>query len=441
VNATGKDIFHPNFRDQPYWWDAAPPEEAKEDLPDRVDIAIVGSGFCGLNAAAELAGQGRSVVVLEAGPLGNGASTRSGGMVSSGQKMVVGGAMKKVGPEKFARLIEDSIESFTYLQSLIQREKLDADLQLFGRFFGAHAPAYYDKMLHMGRILHEKTGVTVHEISRDRQREVVGSDYFFGGIVVDEYGGLHPAKYNKALRDRARSKGALLRSHAAVTSTRREDGGFLVATARGNVRAGEVIVATNGYTTKQPQPELAKRVVPVRSYQIATEPLDPALMRELNPGRRMITDTKRELFYARPSPDGTRMLFGTRPGAFDRADRDAAPVLYRAMVEIWPQLKGHRITHAWSGFVGMTRDKTARMGQRDDGVHYAVGCNGNGVALMSYLGHRVARKILGQENRPCAFEQEDFPAIPGYNGTPWFLPAVSGWYFLQDRLERAMVPK
>jgi glycine/D-amino acid oxidase-like deaminating enzyme len=432
-------IFHPDFVDQPYWWDAAPPEDARDPLPDSADVVIVGSGYCGLTTAADLAEQGRSALVLEAGALGQGASSRSGGMVSSGQKLVVGGAIKNVSPELFAGMVEDSIESFVYLQALIARENLDADLQLFGRFFGAHTPAKYDTLRDMGRLLHEKTGVAVHEYPRDRQHEIVGTRYFHGGILIDQYGGLHPAKYNRALRDLARRRGAMLRSHAAVTSIERQPSGFIVHTARGPVRAGDVVVATNGYTGREPTPELAKRVVPVRSYQIATEPVDPALMQKLNPGRRMITDTKRELFYARPSPDGTRMLFGTRPGAFETTDRNAAPILHRAMAEIWPELRGHRVTHAWSGFVGMTRDKTARMGVRD-GVHFAVGCNGNGVALMSYLGHRTARKILGQENRACAFEQPTFPTIPLYNGSPWFVPIVSGWYHLQDKIDRLRTP-
>lgn len=434
-------IFHPDFVAQPYWWDAAPPEEAREPLPDQVDVAIVGSGYCGLLAASELAAQGTSVLVLEAGALGQGASSRSGGMVSSGQKLVVGGAIRKIAPEIFNEMVEDSIESFAFLQALIAGEKLDADLQIFGRFFGAHVPAQYDRLREMGRILHAKTGVSVHDYPRERQHEVVGTRYFHGGILIDDYGGLHPAKYNKALRDMARGRGALLRSHAPVLKIDGRTGNFVVRTGRGAVKACEVIVATNGYTDKAATPELARRVAPVRSYQIATEPLEPELMRVLNPGRRMITDTKRELFYARPSPDGTRMLFGSRPGAFDRDDRDAAPVLYEAMLEIWPQLRGRRITHAWSGFVAMTRDKTARMGRQENGVLYALGCNGNGVALMSYLGHRTARKLLGQENRPCAFERAEFDPIPLHRGgSPWFLPIVSGWYQLQDKIERMRSP-
>lgn len=429
-----RDIFTGDFKAAPYWWDAAPPEPYRDPLPAQADVVIVGSGYCGLSAAIELARNGTDVVVLDAAEIGSGASTRSGGMVSSGQKLVVGGAIKGVPPDLFERLIEDSIASFQHIQDLIGVEKLDADLRISGRFFGAHTPRAYDALRRMGNVLHEKTGVTVHEVPHGRQREVIGSDYYHGGIVIDEYGGLHPGKYHRALRDLAVSSGASLRSHARVRRLSRSDSGFAVDTSRGVIQASRVVVTTNGYTDES-TPDLQRRVVPARSYQIATEPLEPDLIAKLIPGGRMISDTKRDLFYTRPSPDGTRVVFGTRPGIFEVSDEAAAGVLHSRMCEVWPQLAGRRISHVWSGYVGMTFDKTAHMGERD-GIVHAVGCNGNGVALMTYLGHRTALKLLGRQNRPCAFDRESFPSHPLYRGKAWFLPVVGGWYRMRDRMDR-----
>lgn len=282
----------------------------------------------------------------------------------------------------------------------------------------------------------EKTGVNVHYFDRSNQREVIGSDYYHGGMVIDEYGGLHPGMYHRALRERAKAAGVMLRSHARAGIVKdgpnREK---IVPTARGTIRATNVIIATNGYTEADASPELARRLVPVKSYQIATEPLPADLLTELIPQSRMVSDTRRDLIYSRVSPDGTRLLFGSRPGVFEMSERQAAKHIYARMLAIWPQLAGVKITHSWVGSVAMTVDKLAHIGERD-GANFAVGCNGNGVALMTYLGYQTARKILGEQNMPSAFDREKFTPVPFYSGKPWFLPVFTGWYRLRDFLDR-----
>lgn len=430
------DIYSADFKEAPYWWDAAEPETNLDPLPERADVVVVGSGYAGINAATHLARAGRSVVVLDSDRIGSGCSTRSGGMVSSGQKLVVGGAIKGIDPALISRLIGESNDSFEYLKMLIETEKLDAGLKLTGRFFGAHAAGHYETLKQHGALLAEKTGVTVSFLDRDRQRAAIGSDYYHGGMLIDDYGGLHPGMYHKALRDRAKAAGAMLRSHARAGIVKDgPNGEKIVPTARGSIRAKNVIVATNGYTEADATPELARRLVPVKSYQIATEPLPADLMAELIPEGRMISDTRRDLIFSRPSTDGTRILFGSRPGIFEMSERQAAKRIYARMLAVWPQLAGVKITHSWVGSVAMTVDKLAHIGERD-GTNFAVGCNGNGVALMTYLGYQTARKILGEQNASSAFDQKKFVAVPFYSGKPWFLPAFTGWYRLRDFLDR-----
>jgi glycine/D-amino acid oxidase-like deaminating enzyme len=430
------DIYSADFKEAPYWWDAAEPETNLDPLPERVDVVVVGSGYAGINAATHLARGGRSVVVLDRDRLGSGCSTRSGGMVSSGQKLVVGGAIKGIDPALINRLIGESNESFEYLKMLIETENLDAGLKLTGRFFGAYAPDHYETLKRHGALLAEKTGVTVSFLEREQQRVAIGSDFFHGGMLIDDYGGLHPGMYHRALRERAKAAGVMLRSHArAGIVTDGLNGEKIVPTARGTIRARNVIVATNGYTEADQTPELARRLVPVKSYQIATEPLPADLMAEIIPQGRMVSDTRRDLIFSRPSTDGTRLLFGSRPGIFEMSERQAAKRIYARMVAIWPQLAGVKITHSWVGSVAMTVDKLAHVGERD-GTDFAVGCNGNGVALMTYLGYQTARKILGEQNMPSAFDREKFTPVPLYSGKPWFLPAFTGWYRLRDFLDR-----
>ncbi len=431
------NIFTSDFTPAPYWWDASEPETQLDPLPSAVEILIVGSGYAGLNAAIELARNGRQVAVLDADRLGSGASTRTGGMISSGQKLVVGGAIKGISPELFKNMIADSIASFSFIQELVREENLDADLYIGGRYFGGHTPTQMKRLYEMGEILNRVTGVYVHKINRDSQSEVIGSHFYHGGILVDEYGGIHPGKYHRSLRNLAKHYGVQLFSHARVNSIEESANGKRVLTERGTVNAEKVLITTNGYTGRQATPNIARRIVPVKSYQIATEPLPADLIEYLIPKKRMITDSRRDLIYTRPSPDGTRLLFGSRPGILQVDDRSAAVKIRQRMLDIWPELADYRISHAWSGNVGMTADKTAHVGKMDNG-DYAVGCNGNGVALMSWLGYRLAQKILAIEKQPLSFDRADFQTIPLYNGNPWFLPFASGWYRFRDAVDKRL---
>jgi glycine/D-amino acid oxidase-like deaminating enzyme len=195
-----------------------------------------------------------------------------------------------------------------------------------------------------------------------------------------------------------------------------------------------VVIATNGYTGDL-TPRLKRRVVPIASHIIATEPLAPDLAASLIPRGRTLSDTRRVLCYYRMSPDGTRMIFGGRARFTPVTPETSAPILHRFMTERFPQLADAKVTHAWTGNVAFTMDALPHMG-RDSGMHYLMGCNGSGVAMMTYLGWQTARKIAGIANYACAFDSPDFPDHPLYNGNPWFLPAIGSWYRLRDQVDR-----
>ncbi|MBV9782203.1 MAG: FAD-binding oxidoreductase [Acidisphaera sp.] len=426
------DVLTEDFRQTPYWWDAAPPEPAAAAIPEATDVAIIGSGYTGLCCAIELAGHGVGTVVLEAGDLGAGASTRSGGMVTGGQKLVVSGATHGIAPERRARLLEDAHESLAMLEQRIADYRLDAEYERYGRLILAHIPRHYERLVRWAELL-RRAGSAVSLLSREALAGEVGGTRYHGGLLIEDYGGLHPAKYHRALRRAACDRGAVLASHAAVGAIRRLAEGFEVVTGRGVLRARSVVVGTNGYTGPL-IPHLQRRVVPVTAYVIATEPLPPGLPEKLIPHRRMLSDTKRQLYWIRLSPDGTRMIFGARPHLVDTDTQTAARSMHGMLAGVWPELADVRISHCWTGNVAMSVDHLPHMGVHD-GIHYALGCNGSGVAMMSYLGQQTARKILGTQNRPCAFDSADFPPFPLYRGWPWFVPLVAAWRRLRDKLE------
>ncbi|MEZ5797588.1 MAG: FAD-binding oxidoreductase [Paracoccaceae bacterium] len=199
---------------------------------------------------------------------------------------------------------------------------------------------------------------------------------------------------------------------------------------QGVIAARDVIVATNGYTTGL-MPWLQRRVIPIGSYIIATEELPETLVDELFPTDRIASDTCKVIYYYRASPDRRRILFGGRVSAQETDTATSAPRLYDSMCRIFPQLRGSRISHSWSGVVAYTFDELAHTGVHD-GVHYAIGYCGSGVSMASYLGMRTGQKVLGQKAGKTAFDGLPHPTRPLYTGRPWFLPSAVAWYHWQD---------
>jgi glycine/D-amino acid oxidase-like deaminating enzyme len=272
-------------------------------------------------------------------------------------------------------------------------------------------------------------------VPRARQREEIGSDYYYGGLVVRRAAHLHPARYFKGLLDACRRRGVTICAEAPVRRLARNGVGWTVETARGTFAAGEIVVASNGYTGDV-TPDLMARVIPVGSYIIATEELAEDIARTLMPNNRSVYDTRRVLTYYRMAGNGKRLIFGGRAkfGHFDPVE--TAPILYRLMTDRFPQLDGVKITHAWTGSLAFTFDETPHMGKRK-GVHFALGCNGSGVAMMTYLGTQVARKLAGA-NAPCAFDSDEFPGHWAYSGNPWFVPWFGRYLRLRDWLDRTL---
>ena len=432
-NPRAKEIFAAEFAAEPLWWQDAPPDAAnRPPLPARVDVAVIGGGYCGLGAALELARAGAGVAVLDIGAPGEGASTRNGGMVGGAVKLDWSRLAARFGAPTAAALQDGARASFEHLENLIAREGFDADYRRCGRFMLACNRAHYRALQREVDALGERAS-SVQIVPRERQRQQIGSDFYHGGVVVEESGGLHPAKLHRALRAAAKTAGAELHAHAEVQHLEPAGDGMALVTARGRIRAGQVVVATNGYTGAL-LPGLRRRVVPVSSYIIVTEPLPPELPERLSPRGRMFVDSNRLLSYFRLSPDGRRVVFGGRLQLRTVDERTAALGLYRRMVRVWPELRGYRITHAWKGYLGFTFDRLPHMGV-GEGVHFALGCNGSGVAMASYLGHQVALKILGRQNRPCPFEQLPFPTHVAYRGRAWFLPALGLWYRILDEFD------
>lgn len=425
-------LADPPLSHDPYWWDAAPREQSAEvELPETADAVVVGGGYTGLSAALTLARAGRNVLVCEAGPPGFGASSRSGGMIGHGHRLSYAKLTELHGPVAAKALIGEGIKSLAFVKALIAEEGIDARLAPVGRMRGAWTTADYDTMGREADLLNRDFDMGIEVLQKGDMRREIATDSYQGGLIFPTHAGVHPALVQQGLVAAARKAGALVAGFTPVTALARDGGGWMVTTSRGTIRTRDVAVATNGYSGK-PAVDLARRLVPMPSYLIATEELGENRVRDLIPNLRMIVETRAKHLYYRPSPDGKRIILGGRAALHPIPLEEAAGRLRKELVALFPALADSAITHCWTGNVAMTRSDLAGIGQRD-GLWYAMGCNGSGVALMPYLGHKLALKMLGAPDGATAFDGIPFTALPFYDGRPWFLPLMTAWFRAKDR--------
>jgi len=402
------------------------------ELPAQTDVVVVGAGFTGISAARVLAERGASVAVLDAESLGWGASTRNGGMMIVGLKHGPEVLVKQYGEELGRRLFDTSLEANRYLEELINRENLDCEYRRYGHFTAAFKAKDYSALEREAEFLEHRFGHHTRLIAPGAISEELDSPLYHGGAIDEASAGLHPAKYFAGIVRLAYQAGASLHPYSPVISIERVHGGFLVHTVRGDIRARDVLVATNGYTGDA-FPEFQRRVIPMGSYIVVTQKLDPAVTERIIPKGRMIIDTKHVLYYFRRTADD-RLLFGGRASFAPTTVEQSREILAQAITKVFPQLREVQIEYAWKGNVAFTFDLLPHLGRHDNGVHYAMGFCGHGVAMGSYLGAQMGAMIASEEAPAPPFANIPFESRFFYRGRPWFLPFVGWWYRLLDAL-------
>jgi glycine/D-amino acid oxidase-like deaminating enzyme len=418
----------------PYWTDNTPrPEDIPtQGAPTDVDVAIVGSGFTGLNAAIEIAKAGMSVAVFEKETIGWGASSRNGGLMVVGLFVTVDQLEKRYGKEAAKAFYKWSRDSIDFVETLVNKEKIDCDLDRSGEVFLASKPSHYSFMAEYQQYLVDEYGVDdAVIIPPDEIKDEIGSPIYHGGMVENGGAGIDPAKYVYGLVRAAKKYGAQIFENAEVKRIKKEGGRFCVTTPKGEILANEILIATNGYTTSM-LPRLRFGVFPGACYSIVTEPLPKDLQHEISPKGRVFHDSKYYLNYFRVLADG-RVLLGGRNTLVQGHDLNrSARELKTRLVEIYPQLKGVEVTHCWTGTLGFTFDRMPHIGQLD-GIHYVYGYMGHGVSVASQMGYEAGQIIAGKRESSLFMEIKH----PRYFFSVFdrlFFPVVCAWYRLMDKI-------
>lgn len=425
-------LFTEDFKTDPYWWeDVHNMALAGAALPSAADVVVIGSGYTGLNAALQTVRGGRSTLVLDAESAGWGCSTRNGGQISTSIKLTYDQLATRFNRRRASAILEEGNNALTWIERFVEGENIDCNFSVCGRFHGAHNPAAYKKLGNTLRTRTRGSRLEAHLVSRSDQRSELGTDTYHGGIVFPNHASLHPARYHTGLLRRAREAGVSIHAHCPVSAIEKQGAGFRVISPNGSVTAGNVVVASNGYTGSI-TPWQRRRVIPIGSYMIATEPLADGVIDTLMPRNRICSDTRRMVYYYRPSPDRSRILFGGRVSHDETDTRQSGALLHRELQAIFPELAGARVSHSWMGFVAYTFDTLAHIGKHN-GIHYAMGYCGSGVSVASYLGMRIGQQVLGDPEGKTGFDGLKFSTRPLYTGDPWFLPYAIRYYKWRDR--------
>jgi glycine/D-amino acid oxidase-like deaminating enzyme len=427
------------LKEHNYWLTTAdlPKTDAAHRLPERVDVAVIGAGFTGLSAARTLAKRGVSVAVLESETVGWGASSRNGGMVLTGMKLGVNKLISMYGRDLTRRMYAASLETIDCVEQIVREEGVDCDFSRCGHLEVACKQKHFDDYARQAEVIarefdHQLRVVQRHELSAE-----IGSTIYYGGMVDEVSAGVNPARYVAGLGHAAIKAGAEILEQTRVEGVLREssqgESGWKITTSRGTLWAREIFVGTSGYTSKA-TPALQRKIIPIGSFIVTTEVLPEALAHELSPRNRMIYDSKNYLYYYRLTPD-RRMLFGGRAAFFpenDQTIRRSAEILRRGMVDVYPQLRDAKVEYVWGGTLDFAFDIMPHAGQID-GMYYALGYAGHGVAMATYQGQKMADLIAGAKPEN-PFVGIPFPGAPFglYNGKPWFLPFAGMWYKFLD---------
>ncbi|MGN8108697.1 NAD(P)/FAD-dependent oxidoreductase [Paraburkholderia sp. 22098] len=416
-----------------YWLDTAPPfvTACEGPVDGLADVVVIGAGFTGLSAALALGKRGASVTVVDAGRVGGGASGRNGGQVNTGVAQDFVALAAQLGIERASACYRAFADAVDTVERLIREEQIDCDYLASGKLKLASKPHHLAHLEKTADLIRRTVDTDIELIDGERIRSEVQSDSFHGGLLQRHGGQMHMGKFTVGLAEAAVRRGAKLYENAAVTSIVKDGGAHRVVTTRGEVRAKQVLIAT-GPSRHGPFGWYRRRLAPVGSFIVVTEPLPPELLAKVLPNRRAYTTTRLMHNYFRVTPD-SRLLFGGRARftASERpSDAKSGRILQQGLAAMFPMLSSARIDYCWGGLVDISADRLPHAGQHD-GIYFSMGYSGHGTQMSTHMGQVMADVMDGREDRNPWGESE-WAAIPGNTGKPWFLPLVGTYYRIKD---------
>jgi len=383
----------------PYWWEFYKPYHFQNTQVENslYDLVVVGAGYTGISAAIQASSKGLKTLIIDQLALGEGASTRSAGMVSGGLNLGKKINLFKDHGENIARqFIQESIGSYEFLEDQINHHHEEVSYQKTGRLVLAHSKKKFNALKQKTNLLNSFSNLKI-QLIENLESEII-NQYYKGGMLVNNAASVNPAKLYSFFLDKALSGKVDIFSPCKLLSHQKIDKFYELKTSEGKIRTQYLIIATNGYSEKDIGNE-HYNIIGVPSYIAATNLLGKERVHKLLPKLRMYSDSKNDLYYFRPSPDHKRILFGAFPvWAYGMENSKMVKSFFQKKISlILPQIKNFSIDYIWGGKVGVTFN-TLPMVKKINNKIYVFGCNGSGVALMPYLGYQAANMITTNQN-------------------------------------------
>ena len=383
----------------PYWWEFYKPYHFKncEVNNTSYDLVVVGAGYTGLCAAVQATSRGLKTLLIDQFALGEGASTRSAGMVSGGLNLGKKiNLFKEYGNETANKFIQESINSYEYLEDQINDYQDVVSFQKTGRLVLAHSKKKFNALKQKASLLNSISNLEI-QIIENLENEIV-NDYYKGGMLVGNAASVNPAKLYKFFLDKALLNKVNIFCPCKLLSHQKINQSYELQTSEGKIKSQYLIIATNGYSEKDIGNE-HYNIIGVPSYIAATNILGQEKVRKILPKLRMYSDSKNDLYYFRPSPDHKRILFGAFPiWAYGMENSKLVKSFFQKKIkQTLPNIGNFSIEYIWGGKVGVTFN-TLPMLKKIDNKIYVFGCNGSGVALMPYLGYQAANILTTNQN-------------------------------------------
>ena len=383
----------------PYWWEDYKPYHFQNCSINNqtYDLVIIGAGYTGICAAQESVSKNLKTLLIDQNALGEGASTRSAGMVSGGLNLGKKvDLFKEYGDQMAVDFIKESIDSYRFLEDRVNGYHTEVKFQKTGRLVLAHSKKKLEALRKKTDLLNKLTNLKLDFLkSIDHE---ISNDYYKGGMLVHDAASIHPSLFYKFLLDKALNCKLDIFSPCKLLSHKKKENYYIVNTTEGVVKTEYLLFATNGYSEK----EIGKEnynIIGVPSYIAVTNEIGTEAINKAMPKLRMYSDTKNDLFYFRPTPDHKRLLFGSFPiWAYQKeSSRLVESFFYKNISRILPSLGDFIIDYIWGGKVGVTFNTLPQVKNENNRL-YVFGCNGSGVALMPYLGHKSISLITKKNN-------------------------------------------